>query len=169
MSKIEIIADAVAVEAVDEEDKIEAVKLELLIVKEKVDPEDDKSETVRKPIASDLGQGFSAYPVDANGNRVGWHDVKARAGGGVVTVHAYEEITPNPAATIENPLPPLKIEPKIAVLTAYCPGADREKIEAAIAAKVEAATVASPAKLEAAKAAPKEIEVGEIGAAEVKP
>ena len=169
MSKIEIVADAVAVEAVAEADKIEALKEAVLTVEENVDPADDKSEIIREPIASDLGQGFSAYPVDRNGNRVDWHDVKARAGGGVVTVHEHDEITPDPAATIENPLPPLKIEHKIAVLTAYCLGADREKIEAAIAAKVEAATVEATEKLTAAKEAPKEIGVGELGAAELKP
>lgn len=169
MNKIDIEADAVDVAAVDEADKIEAVRLELLTIEEKVDPADDETETIRKPIASDLGQGFSAYPVDRNGNRVDWHDVKARAGGGVVTVHEHDEITPDPAATIKNPLPPLKIEPKIAVLTAYCPGADQEKIEAAVAAKAEAATVAATAKLTAAKEAPKEIGVGELGAAELKP
>lgn len=169
MSKIDIAADTVDVADVEEADKIAALKEALLTVEEKVDPMDEASETIHKPIASDIGQGFSVYPVDVNGNRVDWHDVKARAGGGVVTVHKYDEITPNPAATIENPLPPLKIEPRIAVMTAFCRGADREKIEAAIAAKVEAATVEATEKLTAAKEAPKEIEAGELGEAEVKP
>lgn len=165
--KIDIAADAVAVSAVDEAAKIEALKEALLTVEAKIDPMDDKSETVRKSIASDLGQGFSVYPVDANGHRVDWHDVKARKG--VVHVREYDEVTPDSTSTIEEPKPPLKIEPKIAVLTAICPGADREKINAAIAAKVEEATVAATAKLESGMSAPKEIGVGEIGAAELKP
>lgn len=152
MSKIDIAADTVDVAAVDAAAKIEALEEALLTVEEKIDPMDEASETVRKPIASDLGQGFSVYPVDANGNRVGWHDVNLRPGGGVVTVHKYNEITPDPASTIENPLLPLKIEPKIAVLTAYCPGADREKINTAVAVNVEAATMAARVKLESGKA-----------------
>lgn len=168
MNKIEIVADAVAVAAVDEAAKIEALKEALLTVEVKADLTKEDSETIRKPIATDYGQGFSAYPVDRNGNRVDWHDVNARPGGGVVHVHVHDEVTPDPASTDKAPKPPLKVEPRIAVLTACCSGADRAKLEAAIAAKVEAATVAATAKLEAAKAAPKEIEVGEIGAAELK-
>lgn len=172
MSKIEpitLVADAVAVEAVAEADKIEALKEALLTVEENVDPADDKSGTIRKSIASSLGQGFSAYPVDRNGNRVGWHDVNARPGGGVVHVIEYDEVTPDPTSTIEAPKPPLKVEPRIAVMVACCHGADSEKIEAAVAEKVSAATMEATAKLEAAKDAPKEIEAGEIGEAELKP
>lgn len=168
MNKIEIVVDAVAVAAVDEAAKIEAVRLELLTVEAKADPMDEKSETIRKPIATDLGQGFSIYPVGANGHRVDWHD-KARDGGGVVHVHAYDEVTPDPTSTDEAPKPPLKIEPRIDVMVACCHGADRAKLEAAIAAKVEVATVPATAKLTAAKDAPKEIGAGELGEAELKP
>ena len=165
VSNIEIIADAVEVAAVDEADKIAALKEALLTVAEKADPADDKSETIHKSIASDLGQGFSAYPVDRNGNRVDWHDVKARLGGGVVHAQEYDKVTPDPTSTLETPKPPLKIEPRIAVMTAFCRGADRQKLEAAVAARVEAATVTATAKLEAVKAAPKEID----GDLELKP
>lgn len=166
MSKLEIVADAVEVAAVEEADKIAALKEELLTVEQKVDPSDENSEVVRKPIASDLGQGFSIYPVDANGHRVDWHDKMRK---GVVHVREYDEVTPDPTSTMDAPKPPLKIEPRIAVMPAFCPGADRETIEAAVAAKISLSTVAATAKLEAVKEAPKEIEVGEIGAAELKP
>lgn len=166
--KNEVTADAVAIAAVDEAARIEAVKLELLTVEAKIDPADENSEIIRKPIASDLGQGFSAYPVDRNGNRVDWHAVKARPGGGVVHVHVHDEVTPDPTSTIEAPKPPLKVEPRIAVMVACCHGADRAELEAAIAAKVEAATMEATAKLTAAKEAPKEIGVGEIGAEQGK-
>ena len=169
MSTIEIVADAVDVAAVDEADKIAALKEALLTVAEKADPADDKSETIHKSIASDLGQGFSAYPVDASGNRVNWHNVKARRGGGVTTFREYFDVTEDPTSTIEAPKPPLKVEPRIAVMMGFCPGADRAKIEAAVAARVKAATVAATTKLGAVKAAPKEIEAGEAGDVELKP
>lgn len=165
MSKIEIVADAVAVSAVDEASKIEALKEALLTVEEKADPMDDKSETIGKPIASDLGQGFSVYPVDRNGNRVDWHNVRARLGGALVHVQEYDKITPDPTSTPEDPKPPLEVKPRIDVTVAFCRGADRAKIEAAVAAKVDAATVAATAKLEAVK----ETEAGEIAEEELKP
>ena len=98
--------------------------------------------------------GYRVFPVDENGRPIDWHDIAARKRGGIVHVMPDKEVTPNPASTIDKPLPPLEIKD---VTKFFMVG--RTEAKAALEAKLSAARAADVAKAALVEAEPVEGEV----------
>ena len=98
--------------------------------------------------------GYRVFPVDAAGRPVDWHDIAARKRGGIVHVMPDKEVTPDPASTIDKPLPPLEIKD---VTKFFMVG--RTEAKAALEAKFSAARAADVAKAALVEAEPVEGEV----------
>ena len=98
--------------------------------------------------------GYRVFPVDEAGRPVDWHDIAARKRGGIVHVMPDKEVTPDPASTIDKPLPPLEIKD---VTKFFMVG--RTEAKAALEAKFSAARAADVAKAALVEAEPVEGEV----------
>ena len=98
--------------------------------------------------------GYRVFPVDENGLPIDWHDLAARKRGGIVHVMPDKEVTPDPASTIDKPLPPLEIKD---VTKFFMVG--RTEAKAALEAKLSAARAADVAKAALVEAEPVEGEV----------
>ena len=98
--------------------------------------------------------GYRVFPVDENGLPIDWHDLAARKRGGIVHVMPDKEVTPDPASTIDKPLPPLEIKD---VTKFFMVG--RTEAKAALEAKFSAARAADVAKAALVEAEPVEGEV----------
>ena len=95
--------------------------------------------------------GYRVFPVDENGLPIDWHDLAARKRGGIVHVMPDKEVTPDPASTIDKPLPALEIKD---VTKFFMVG--RTEAKAALEAKLSAARVADVAKAALVEAEPVE-------------
>lgn len=95
--------------------------------------------------------GYRVFPVDENGLPIDWHDLAARKRGGIVHVMPDKEVTPDPASTIDKPLPPLEIKD---VMKFFVVG--RTEAKAALEAKLSAARAADVAKAALVEAEPVE-------------
>ena len=95
--------------------------------------------------------GYRVFPVDENGLPIDWHDLAARKRGGIVHVMPDKEVTPDPASTIDKPLPPLEIKD---VTKFFMVG--RTEAKAALEAKFSAARAADVAKAALVEAEPVE-------------
>lgn len=97
--------------------------------------------------------GYRVFPVDEAGRPVDWHDIAARKRGGIVHVMPDKEVTPDPASTIDKPLPPLETKD---VTKFFVVG--RPEAKAALEAKLTVARATDVAKA-ALEAEPIEAEV----------
>lgn len=95
--------------------------------------------------------GYRVFPVDENGLPIDWHDLAARKRGGIVHVMPDKEVTPDPASTIDKPLPPLEIKD---VTKFFMVG--RTEAKAALEAKLSATRAADVAKAALVEAEPVE-------------
>lgn len=93
--------------------------------------------------------GYRVFPVDEAGRPVDWHDIAARKRGGIVHVLPDKEVTPDPASTINEPLPPLEIKD---VTRFFIIGAN--DVKAAVEAKLTTARAADVAKAALIEAEP---------------
>lgn len=98
--------------------------------------------------------GYRVFPVDENGRPIDWHDIAARKRGGIVHVMPEKEVTPDPASTIDKPLPPLEVKD---VTKFFMVG--RSEAKAALEAKLTTARAVDVAKAALVEAGPVEGEV----------
>lgn len=147
--------DAIKIEAAVEATDTVARELWMKPVATEPAKDDEEAKPVeyedRYPAAAN---GYRVFPVDEAGRPVDWHDIAARKRGGIVHVMPDKEVTPDPASTIDRPLPPLEVKD---VTRFFVVGAD--DVKEALEAKLCAARAADVAKAALVEAEPVEGEI----------
>lgn len=142
----------------------EAIAREIGLVKEVIKEEavivdgvETKPAVVEEELIAEPDQRIVGIPVDAAGNPIEWTNLAARAG--VMWQFDMTDVTPDPKATPDNPLPPLKVEQYKQIQIV---GRDKAALQEAVAAKLTAAKAAVEATKELPAPVEGEAVIGEI-------